>query len=287
MDAYISQHAVQAVTMAPVLQAVAGEAYLANGKSISGATAWQLFSGYAQQWMRQSPEWMAALGFKLHKGYPYQRGDGVTAGTNDGRGFDTAFIDTGYLARWDDYAPVFEPTAPDPATRQMFTLAGTKEGFAFRLDDIPHDGWSLLTDIEIRIGSGSWLSTGITRIGQIYEHDIKAGAYLVAMRAVNAFGAGKASGSKQVDAGKASALPSTGQSPVSTNSVSAPSSSVEPTPRSRVAPASAGLIVVPTRISASLLQSTAAVPIPPSLALLPGALLGFGLLRLSRRHQAG
>ena len=199
--------------MAPVLKAVAGEDYLANGTSISGATAWELYSGYALQWMRQSPEWMSALGFKLHKSYPYQRGDGTTAGTNDQRRFSTAFIDKDYLARWDDFDPVFEPTMPDPATRQMFTLTGTKKGFEFRLDDIPHDGWSRLTDIEIRIGNGDWLSTGITNIGESYAYDIKAGAYLVAMRALNAFGASQASGTKQVEAGKVSKPPSGGPAP--------------------------------------------------------------------------
>lgn len=283
-DAYIAQHAVAAVSMAPLLMAVAGEDYLANGTSTSGATAWELFSGYAQQWMRQSPEWMAALGFKQHGAYPYQQGDGATAGTNDWRNFDTAFIDTGYFARWDDFAPVFELAAPDPATRQMFTLIGTKKGFEFRLDGIPHDGWSRLTDVEIRIDGGDWLSTGLTKIGDIYAHDIKAGAYLVAMRAVNAFGAGTASGTKQIGAGKTSAPPakepdapaSSGGGGQPTGGSRVPAADA-PALRSRVGPASAALIVGPAEISASLLRSTVAVPVPPTLPLLLAALAGLGL----------
>jgi hypothetical protein len=272
-DAYVAQHAVQAVTMAPILKAVAGEDYLANGTSISGATAWELFSGYAQQWMRQSPEWMAALGFKLHNSYPYQRGDGTTSGTNDQRkGVGTGFIDTAYFARWDDYAPVFDPTAPDPATRQMFTLSGTETGFEFRLDDIPHDGWSRLTDIEIRIDDGDWLSTGIEQIGQTYAHDITSGAYLVAMRAVNALGAGAASGTQQVSAGSVSTTPAGG-------------SGLAPSRPSRVAPDSALLITASARMSVDFLQRVAPVPVPPSLALLLGALGAVAVASVRRTRR--
>ena len=302
-DSYIAQHAVQAVTMAPVLKAVAGEDYLANGPSISGATAWELYSGYALQWMRQSPEWMSALGFKLHKSYPYQRGDSTTAGTDDQRGFGTGFIDTDYFARWDEYAAVFDPTMPDPATRQMFTLTGTKKGFEFRLDDIPHDGWSRLTDIEIRIGNGDWLSTGITNIGESYAYDIKAGAYLVAMRALNAFGASQASGTKQVEAGKVSKPPAGGSGSSGGGSsgggssggrAETPSGRTD-TPGSRVATASPSrltrvsgnastrLITAPTRLSVEFLRTATPVPVPPSLPLMLGAL---GALSLASRYRA-
>ena len=208
------------------------------------------------------------------------------------------------------YDPVFDPTVPDPATRQMFTLLGTKKGFEFRLDDIPHDGWSRLTDIEIRIGDGDWLSTGITNIGESYAYDIKSGAYLVAMRALNAFGASQASGTKQVEAGKVSKPPAGGSGSSGGGSsggsgggssgggssggrVETPSgrtdttgsrvASPSPSRVSRVAgPASASLITGPSRLSVDFLRTVAPVPVPPSLPLLLGAL---GILAVASRRR--
>ena len=293
--------------MAPILKAVAGEDYLANGLSISGETAWELYSGYALQWMRQSPEWMAALGFKLHKSYPYQSGDGTTAGTNDQRGFGTGFIDEDYFARWDEFDPVFEPTKPDPATRQMFTLTGTKKGFEFRLDDIPHDGWSRLTDIEIRIGNGDWLSTGITQ----YRGELRlryqgrrlsrrdAGVERLRRRPGERNEAGR--GGQGIEAAfrglrllgrrfrrrllERRVVRGKGRDPFGTDRY--PGSRVvtaSPSRITRVAgPASARLITAPTRLSVEFLRTVTPVPVPPSLPLMLGAL---GALAVASRYRA-
>ncbi len=174
------------------------------------------YLGYADQWICMSKEWWNA-----HRVWQdtapgeidtHPSGGRVQArNTWNGSALQNVFHDL-----WDNFVSPVVLSAPDPMTRQMFTLTGGSGQFTIRLNDIPHDGNSLMTT-QYRVSSnggstwGAWTdATRYIGTGPGYTHanllDLSlitvsgqsAGTKHVQMRATNAQGDGTASGSKQV-----------------------------------------------------------------------------------------
>lgn len=87
-----------------------------------------------------------------------------------------------------------DATAPDIFESGDWSIAGGVLKATVTISSLPHNGGSPITDIEYRVGSGEWTSSEGTTSFEI--DPLAAATHAVAIRAVNAVGAGVASATK-------------------------------------------------------------------------------------------
>lgn len=89
---------------------------------------------------------------------------------------------------------IADPTVPDIFESGDWSIAGGVLKATVTITSLPHNGGSAITDIEYKVDSGDW--TSAESITSFEINPLTAGTKAVALRAVNAVGAGVASATK-------------------------------------------------------------------------------------------
>lgn len=94
--------------------------------------------------------------------------------------------------------PIFAPDMFNPPDWSVANL-GTVSNVRVTITRLPFDGGSVILNIEYSVDSGLWLSSGRSTTGTFDIGGLVTGVMIgVRIRAVNAVGAGAASGTKTV-----------------------------------------------------------------------------------------